>query len=115
SFFKNPVVPAVQAAELKRDCPDMAQWRVSDAYVKLSAAWLIEACGFKGRREGDAGISERHALVLVNHGHASGRQLWALAESVIKRVQSRFAVTLEPEPRIIGPSAAGHCGRGRSP
>ncbi|HET6546716.1 MAG TPA: UDP-N-acetylmuramate dehydrogenase [Rhodanobacteraceae bacterium] len=110
SFFKNPLVPAAQAAELKRRYPGMAQWRVSNERVKLSAAWLIEACGFKGSREGDAGISDRHALVLVNHGHASGTQLWALAERVIKRVQSRFAVTLEPEPRIIGETARRQAG-----
>ncbi|HET7586719.1 MAG TPA: UDP-N-acetylmuramate dehydrogenase [Gammaproteobacteria bacterium] len=101
SFFKNPLVPAAQAAELKRAYPDMMQWPAPDEQVKLSAGWLIEACGFKGMREGDAGISERHALVLVNYGHASGEQLWALAKSVIHGVQSRFDVTLEPEPRII--------------
>lgn len=102
SFFKNPVVPAAQAAELKRDYPDMTQWPAADEQVKLSAGWLIETCGFKGMREGDAGISDRHALVLVNHGRASGGQLRALAESVISGVQSRFNVRLEPEPRIIG-------------
>lgn len=101
SFFKNPVVPAAQAAELRREHPDMMQWAVSDSDVKLSAAWLIETCGFKGLREGDAGISNRHALVLVNHGHADGDQLWALAQRVIDGVQSRFNVHLEPEPKII--------------
>ncbi|HET7662674.1 MAG TPA: UDP-N-acetylmuramate dehydrogenase [Rhodanobacteraceae bacterium] len=102
SFFKNPIVPAAQAADLQREHPDMMQWPVLDEQVKLSAAWLIEACGFKGLREGDAGISNRHALVLVNHGQATGEELWAMARRVIAGVQSRFGVTLEPEPRVIG-------------
>lgn len=101
SFFKNPVIPAARATALKREYPDMVQWPVSDGRVKLSAAWLIDSCGFKGVREGDAGISNRHALVLVNHGHASGAELWALAQRIIDAVRSRFDVPLEPEPRII--------------
>jgi UDP-N-acetylmuramate dehydrogenase len=63
---------------------------------------LIEAAGFKGLREGDAGISQRHALVLVNHGNASGPELWALAQRVIAGVQAKFGVRLEPEPLVIG-------------
>jgi UDP-N-acetylmuramate dehydrogenase len=63
---------------------------------------MIEAAGFKGMREGDAGISNRHALVLVNHGHASGPQLWALAQQVMDGVHAKFAVRLEPEPVVIG-------------
>ncbi|HET8553425.1 MAG TPA: UDP-N-acetylmuramate dehydrogenase [Rhodanobacteraceae bacterium] len=102
SFFKNPILPAAQADSLQREHPDMMQWPVPGEQAKLSAAWLIEASGFKGLREGDAGISNRHALVLVNHGQATGEELWALARRVIEGVQSRFGVTLEPEPRIIG-------------
>ena len=101
SFFKNPVVPVAQAATLKREHPDLPTWPVPGDYAKLSAAWLIEACGFKGLRDGDAGISNRHALVLVNHGQARGAELWALAQRVQTGVQARFGVALEPEPRII--------------
>jgi UDP-N-acetylmuramate dehydrogenase len=101
SFFKNPLVPAAEAAALKREHPAMAQWPATAGFVKLSAAWLIESCGFKGLREGDAGISNRHALVLVNHGQASGEQLWALARHVQEGVQTRFGVRLEPEPQVI--------------
>jgi len=68
----------------------------------VSAAWMIEAAGFKGVREGDAGISNRHALVLVNHGKATGPQLWALAQQVIQGVREKFGVMLEPEPVVIG-------------
>ncbi|TAM33843.1 MAG: UDP-N-acetylenolpyruvoylglucosamine reductase, partial [Rhodanobacter sp.] len=102
SFFKNPVVDAALAEALQRDHPELAAWPQPDGRRKLSAAWLIEAAGFKGRREGDAGISNRHALVLVNHGHASGAELWAFAQQVIEGVQAKFGVRLEPEPRVIG-------------
>jgi UDP-N-acetylmuramate dehydrogenase len=102
SFFKNPLVPATQAERLRATHPQLPCWPAPGGLAKLSAAWLIEAGGFKGAREGDAGISNRHALVLVNHGHASGAQLWALAQRVREGVRTRFDVTLEPEPRIIG-------------
>src|SRR5690606_39827967 len=78
---------------------------------KLPAAWLIEACGWKGHRDGDAGVSEGHALVLVNHGAASGAQLLGLARRIAGSVHDRFSVALEPEPRIVG---ARWCAR-RSP
>jgi UDP-N-acetylmuramate dehydrogenase len=103
SFFKNPVVDAAQAERLAREHALLPAWPQPDGRHKLSAAWLIEAAGFKGLREGDAGISHRHALVLVNHGKASGPQLWALAQQVTAGVQQRFGVALEPEPLVIGP------------
>ena len=105
SFFKNPLVDAAQAEALRRAHPGLAAWPAQDGRCKLSAAWLIETAGLKGYREGDAGISARHALVLVNHGHASGTQLWALAQHVIARVRDAFGVTLEPEPQVIGGAA----------
>ncbi len=102
SFFKNPLVPAAEADVLRREHPAMPCWPAPGGTSKLSAAWLIETCGFKGLREGDAGISNRHALVLVNHGDATGAQLWALAQRVRAGVHARFGVWLEPEPRVIG-------------
>ncbi|MES2404817.1 MAG: UDP-N-acetylmuramate dehydrogenase [Pseudomonadota bacterium] len=102
SFFKNPLVPAAQAERLRAQHPQLPCWSAPNDLSKLSAAWLIEASGFKGAREGDAGISNRHALVLVNHGRASGEQLWALAQRVREGVHARFGVVLEPEPRVIG-------------
>lgn len=104
SFFKNPVVPELQCAQLRDQYPDMPFWPLGDSdgdRIKLSAAWLIEQAGMKGHRQGQAGISDRHALVLVNHGSASGRDLWALARQVRDTVEARFGVQLEPEPRII--------------
>ena len=105
SFFKNPLVPAAQAERLRAQHPQLPCWPAPNDLAKLSAAWLIEASGFKGAREGDAGISNRHALVLVNHGHATGAQLWALAQRVREGVHARFSLVLEPEPRIIGARA----------
>jgi UDP-N-acetylmuramate dehydrogenase len=102
SFFKNPIVAAAVADALKRDHPELAAWPQADGRCKLSAAWLIEAAGFKGLREGDAGVSNRHALVLVNHGKATGPQLWALAQNVMTGVHQKFGVQLEPEPVVVG-------------
>ena len=69
---------------------------------KVSAAWLIETCGWKGFREGDAGVAAQHALVLVNHGNATGAQILDLARRIAGSVRERFGIALEPEPRIIG-------------
>ena len=103
SFFKNPIVPAAIAADLQSAYPAMPLFRgSSDDTRKLSAAWLIDQCGWKGHRDGDAGVSAEHALVLVNHGHASGLQLLELARRIAASVQAHFGIDIEPEPRIIG-------------
>ncbi|MBS0570746.1 MAG: UDP-N-acetylmuramate dehydrogenase [Proteobacteria bacterium] len=101
SFFKNPIVPAAEANALWRECAALPFWPGTGGQCKLSAAWLVESCGFKGQREGDAGVSDRHALVLVNHGAATGVQVWALAQRIMDAVAARFGVRLEPEPRIV--------------
>ncbi|MDE2196737.1 MAG: UDP-N-acetylmuramate dehydrogenase [Gammaproteobacteria bacterium] len=100
SFFKNPVVSTDQAARLQSAHAGLPIFNAPDG-KKLSAAWLIESCGWKGFREGDAGVSDKHALVLVNHGHATGAQIWALAQRIRDSVQERFDIRLEPEPRIL--------------
>jgi UDP-N-acetylmuramate dehydrogenase len=103
SFFKNPIVPAAQAADLQSAYATLPVFRGSgDATRKLSAAWLIDQCGWKGHREGDAGVAASHALVLVNHGRATGAQLLSLARAIAASVHARFGVALEPEPRVIG-------------
>jgi len=101
SFFKNPVVAAAFALELQREHPALPTWSADDGARKLSAAWMIEASGMKGVRDGDAGVSDQHALVLVNHGRATGEQVWALAQQVQAKVLERFGVMLEPEPIIV--------------
>lgn len=103
SFFKNPIVPVAQAEQLRAEHPSLPVFGTGNAnYRKLSAAWLIDLCGWKGHRDGDAGIAASHALVLVNHGGASGRQLFDLARRIAESVQRQTGVTLEPEPRVIG-------------
>ena len=103
SFFKNPIVPAGIAADLQSAHPSLPVFRGgNDGTRKLSAAWLIDQCGWKGHRDGDAGVAASHALVLVNHGHATGAQLLDLARRIAASVQERFGVAIEPEPRIVG-------------
>ncbi len=101
SFFKNPTVTVDRAAEMRAQHPHVAAWPAFEGGMKLSAAWLIEACGFKGLREGDAGVSTQHALVLVNHGQATGAEILALARRIQDTVETRFGVRLETEPLII--------------
>ncbi len=102
SFFKNPVVPAARAAGLVAAHAGIPVFAVDEGQRKLSAAWLIDRCGWKGHRDGDAGVAPGHALVLVNHGEARGTELLALARRIAASVQMRFGVALEPEPRIVG-------------
>jgi UDP-N-acetylmuramate dehydrogenase len=101
SFFKNPVVTAEEAEMLRSRHAGLPSWPAADGQVKLSAAWLIEACGLKGRKVGDARVSEQHALVLVNAGGASGRDIKALAVAVQEAVYGSFGVRLEPEPLLV--------------
>ncbi len=101
SFFKNPVVPRDKGDVLLRDHPMMPIWNSGTAHSKLSAAWLIESCGFKGLQQGHAAVSEQHALVLINLGKATGSEIWALAERIRDKVAERYGIRLEPEPRVI--------------
>lgn len=100
SFFKNPLVSESQAALLQKEFPGFPVFQAPHGR-KLSAAWMIEQSGWKGFREGDAGVSDKHALVLVNHGHASGTQILALARRIQESVQQKFGIRLEPEPNIL--------------
>ncbi|KRA20240.1 UDP-N-acetylmuramate dehydrogenase [Lysobacter sp. Root604] len=103
SFFKNPIVPRAQAEALLAEHAALPVFRGADEDSrKLSAGWLIDACGWKGYRDGDAGVAASHALVLVNHGQASGAQLLDLARRIADSVRARFGVAIEPEPRLIG-------------
>ena len=103
SFFKNPIVPTVLADELQQRHAGLPVFRGDAAdNRKISAAWMIEQSGWKGFREGDAGVAASHALVLVNDGAATGAQLLSLARRIADSVHTRFGVAIEPEPRIIG-------------
>jgi len=100
SFFWNPSVPTEKFESLKTAYPDIIGYPEKDN-VKLAAAWLIEKAGWKGYREGDVGVHEEHALVLVNHGHATGADLVGLSERIQASVYDKFGVRLTPEVRIV--------------
>ncbi|TIC83681.1 UDP-N-acetylmuramate dehydrogenase [Crenobacter intestini] len=101
SFFKNPVLDADAAARLIERHPTLPHYPAPGGRVKLAAGWLIDQAGLKGYRAGDAGVHEKQALVLVNHGEASGAELLALARRVQETVRERYGVELEPEPLVI--------------
>lgn len=100
SFFKNPTIEAAHFAELRLAHPAIPAYPAPDGRVKVPAGWLIEQCGWKGRRIGDAGIHAKQALVVVNHGGATGAELWALSEQVLKDVKARFGIELEREVQV---------------
>ena len=101
SFFKNPIIPILKYQELKNNFPNIPSYPVSDTEVKLPAAWLIDKAGWKGKRKGDAGIHHKQALVLVNHGNASGKQLWNLALEIQADVLQKFGIEIVPEVNVI--------------
>ena len=101
SFFKNPVLDKSQIEPLSQVYPNMPVYEVSDQKAKLPAGWLIDQCGLKGYRKGDAGVHERQALVLVNYGKASGKDILALATHVQDTVEEKFGIRLEPEVNIL--------------
>ncbi|MCC7225559.1 MAG: UDP-N-acetylmuramate dehydrogenase [Burkholderiaceae bacterium] len=101
SFFKNPVVPAERVEALHAQFPGLVSYAQPDGMHKLAAGWLIEQCGFKGRREGAVGMHQNQALVMVNHGGASAADLRNFALQVASTVRDRFGVELEPEPVFI--------------
>lgn len=98
SFFKNPVIPASQFETLKQHFAGIVAYPQADQSFKLAAGWLIEQCGWKGRRIGQVGVHTRQALVLVNYGQATAVELLALAQSILQSVEEKFGVELEIEP-----------------
>jgi UDP-N-acetylmuramate dehydrogenase len=101
SFFKNPLVAGSRFAALAAQYPAMPHYPQTDGRVKIAAGWLIEKCGWKGRRIGACGVHNHQALVLVNYGGAQGQEILALAQTIKADVKSVFGLDLEPEPRII--------------
>ncbi|MDY7217996.1 UDP-N-acetylmuramate dehydrogenase [Denitrificimonas sp. JX-1] len=101
SFFKNPVVSAEHAQKLKEQYPHIVSFVQDDGQVKLAAGWLIDQAGWKGLRQGDAAVHAQQALVLVNHGNASGQQILQLAAQIQADIKQRYGVELEIEPNII--------------
>ena len=102
SFFKNPVVQASFGICLKNEFPEMPVYTDNDGQMKLAAGWLIEKCGWKGKRTGDSGVHDKQALVLVNYGKATGKEIYALSEEIKKSVYEKFGVDLEREVEVVG-------------
>jgi len=101
SFFKNPVVKDSTAADLKASFPNAPCYAAGPGLVKVAAGWLIEQCGWKGFRRGDAGVYEKQALVLVNYGNASGKEIVDLASEISESVRKKFGISLEKEVEVI--------------
>nr|WP_276901107.1 UDP-N-acetylmuramate dehydrogenase [Pedobacter kyonggii] len=101
SFFKNPVIEKYEFADIVAKHPDVVHYPTADHKIKLAAGWLIEQCGWKGKVVGQTGTWKNQALVLVNHGHATGTEVYNFSEHIIDSVKSTFGVTLEREVNIL--------------
>ncbi len=101
SFFKNPVISTDKFQELKEKHQTIPSYKISEAEVKIPAGWLIEQCGFKGKRFGDAGVHEKQALVLVNYGNATGQEFYTLAVLIQQKVSEIFGIELAIEVNVV--------------
>jgi UDP-N-acetylmuramate dehydrogenase len=101
SFFKNPVVTPEQCRDIIGRDPEIVHYPLPDGSVKLAAGWMIDACGWKGKSVGQAGVYEKQALVLVNRGAAIGSEVMTLARAIQESVYGRFGIRLEPEPVVV--------------
>lgn len=101
SFFKNPIINALEFHEFYTQHNNAPFYKISDDTYKIPAGWLIEQCGFKGKRYGDAGVHKNQALVLVNYGNAKGQDIVDLANRIIEEVKKQFNITITPEVNII--------------
>ncbi|MEM9671606.1 MAG: UDP-N-acetylmuramate dehydrogenase [Bacteroidota bacterium] len=101
SFFKNPVVPASKFEALKQEYRNVPGYPVSETEVKVPAGWLIEQAGWKGKRFGEVGVHDRQALVLVNHGGATGEAVKKLAYDIQQSVQEKFGILIQPEVNMV--------------
>ncbi len=101
SFFKNPVISKSLFENLKEKFPNIPSYSVSDEEIKVPAGWLIEQSGFKGKRFGDYGVHEKQALVLVNYGNASGKDIYKLAQQIQTTIKENFTIDLEIEVNVI--------------
>ena len=101
SFFKNPVISQKAFDRFIKKYPNAPFYEMDDDKFKIPAGWLVEQCGFKGKRFGDAGVHEKQALVLVNHGSATGKEILDLSKKIQDEVQKTFKIKIQPEVNII--------------
>ncbi|MDT7833164.1 UDP-N-acetylmuramate dehydrogenase [Flavobacteriaceae bacterium S356] len=101
SFFKNPVISKIEFEELQTKHPTIPSYPVSESEVKVPAGWLIEQAGFKGQRYGDAGVHSKQALVLINYGNASGKEIYELAQKIQTSIKTLFNISLDIEVNVI--------------
>lgn len=101
SFFKNPIINRDHLLDLKKKHPDLVHYPWINNRFKLAAAWLIEQCGWKGKNYGNAGVWKNQALVLVNNGGASGKEIFELSDKILADIDSKFSVKLEREVNIL--------------
>lgn len=102
SFFKNPIISTSKFKDLQNKNPEIVGYKISEAETKVAAGWLIEKCGWKGYRKGDAGVHKNQALVLVNYGKATGEDIISLATKIQESVKEKFDIDIHPEVNIIG-------------
>ena len=101
SFFKNPIISLIDFKKLNETQNNIPFFNVSPDKVKVPAAWLIEKCGFKGKKEGNTGTHKSHALIIVNHGKATGKEIFNFAQKIKNAVLRKFNILLEEEVNII--------------
>ena len=101
SFFKNPIIEQIEFDRLVEAFPAIPNYPAPENKTKLAAGWLIEQCGFKGMVDGQTGTWKQQALVLVNHGCATGEEVYRFSERIIKTVQKKFGILLEREVNIL--------------
>jgi len=101
SFFKNPEIPVQQFNALKQQFPDIVFYELPNNQIKVPAGWLIEQCGWKGKRVGNTGAHSKQSLVLVNYGGATGQEVWNLAMDIKASVLDKFGISIHPEVNIV--------------
>ena len=102
SFFMNPIVPRDVLENIKKEYPDVPFYEVDETFVKIPAGWMIEKCGWKGRSLGNAAVHEKQALVLINLGDATGKEVVELSNKICLSVKDKFGITIHPEVNFIG-------------
>lgn len=102
SFFKNPIIDKKDLKKIQAVYPNIPHYPAGGKQVKLPAGWLIDQCGWKGKRLGATGCYEKQALVIVNHGSATGQEIWSFAQKLIASVEQKFGISLEPEVNVVG-------------